>query len=292
VEKAMISKKIPERGWIPLYLLYVLGKIPTATKLQKMVFLIETEGKIDGYSFFKKHYGPYSDELEVDVRSFSESLNLMQTQIVEGARYPYYLYLPTTKGKDFTKRIIQEKVPPKLLKRADAIIQKYGKRNYQELQEYVYKKYVLPEQTFEQMYPRLSADLVSLDNIWNKSYQDDCPASFLILAVVEYGAKALSKLKKVPDPVLRGVCASSISDLTAKLVDLTSHCQAMEKCPFSFKTLFSEISDHINFLDHYCGKHGIMQNIMDIDFSDFMDEEELKRLEKTLEKTRPSELMY
>jgi hypothetical protein len=292
MECAMISRKIPERGWIPLYLLHKLRRIPTATKLQKMVFLIETEGRIRGYGFFKKYYGPYSDELEVDVKSFSEPLNLMQDQIIEGVKYPYHLYLATAKGTDFIKEIIKEKISPSLLKRADAIIEKYGNKSYQELLVYVYQKYVLPDQTFQQMYGRLSDDLVSLDNTWSESYQDNCPASFLILAVLEYGAKALSKLKRVSDPVLRGVCTSSISDLTAKLVDLTSHCQGLEKCPFSFKSLFSEISDDINFLDYYCGKHGIMQNIMDIDFSDFMDEEELKRLERTLEKIPPSELMY
>jgi len=284
--------KLPQRSWLPLYLLYVLGKIPTATKLQKLVFLIQTEGRIDGYRFFKRHYGPYSDELEVDVRAFSQSLNLMQTQIVEGANYPYFLYLPTQKGLNLTEQIVKTEVPKEISKRADAIIKKYGNRSYQELQEYIYTRYVIPEQIFDEVYSHLSDDLISLDNIWKAWYKDDCPASFLILAVVEYSSKALSQLKDIPDPVLRGVCISSISELTAKLVDLTSHCESTEKCPFSFKTLFSEISDHISFLDGYCGKHGIIENILEIDFSDFIDEEELRRLEKILEKTRPADLMY
>ena len=288
----MISRKLPKRGWIPLYALSVLGKIPTATKLQKLIFLIQTEGKIDGYRFFKKHYGPYSDELDMDVRSFSQSLDLMQTQIVEGANYPYFLYQPTLEGLKLTKELAETEIPKEIRKRADEILAKYGGKSYQELQEYIYKKYVIPEQVFEDVYSHLSDDLISLDNLWTTLYKDDCPASFLILAVVEYGAKALSKLESVPDPVLRGVCVSSISKLIAKLVDLTSHCETTEKCPFSFKALFSEISDHISFLDNYCGKHGVIENIGEIDFFDFINEEELERLEKVLEKTRPAELMY
>lgn len=288
----MISKKIPERGWIPLYLLRILDKIPTATKMQKLIFLIQTEGKIDGYRFFKHHYGPYSDELEVDLKAFSESLGIMQTHIIEGANYPYYLYQPTPKGQKLIEYFVEKKIPSDIRKRVDAVIGKYGNRDYQQLQEYVYRKYVIPEQTFEEIYSHLSDDLISLDNIWKTWYRDNCPASFLILAVVEYSSKALSKVKGVNDPVLRGVCVSSISELTARIVDLTSHCETTEKCPFTFKSLFSEISDHINFLDNYCGKHSIIGNILQIDFSDFINEEELRRLEEVLAKNRPSELMY
>lgn len=260
--------------------------------MQKLIFLVQTEGKIDGYGFFKHYYGPYSEELEVDISAFSQSLDLMQTKIVDGADYPYSMYLPTRKGLELIEELVKEKIPARTLKKVDRILAEHGTKNYKELKEYVYKKYVIPEQIFEQVYPHLSDDLISLDSIWKKRYRADCPASFLILTVVEYGSKALSKLKSVHDPVLRGVCISSISELTAKLMNLTSNCETTEKCPFSFRTIFSEVSDHINFLDHYCGKHGIMQNILDIDFSDFMDGEELKRLEKVLKENRPSELMY
>ncbi|MFA7080735.1 MAG: Panacea domain-containing protein [Candidatus Bathyarchaeia archaeon] len=287
----MLVEKIPDRGWIPLYTLFKVGKISAATKLQKLIFLIQTEGKIDGYKFFKHHYGPYSEELVVDVQAFSKSLDLIDVQVIEGTKYPYYEYSPTAKGIE-TIQEIAAKLSLEDLKRADKIINKYKNKNYKELTEYIYKQYVIPEQTFETLYSSLSADLVSLDNIWEKYYKDDCPASLLILAVVEYSSKALEKLKTTKDPVVRGVCVSSISELTAKIVDLTSSLQTSKDCPFSFKTLLTEISDHINFLDNYCGKNNILPDILDIDFSDFMSEEELQRLEKTLAETQPSELMY
>jgi len=211
--------------------------------------------------------------------------------VIEGTKYPYYEYSPTAKGIE-TIQEIAAKLSLEDLKRADKIINKYKNKNYKELTEYIYKQYVIPEQTFETLYSSLSADLVSLDNIWEKYYKDDCPASLLILAVVEYSSKALEKLKTTKDPVVRGVCVSSISELTAKIVDLTSILQTSKDCPFSFKTLLTEISDHINFLDNYCGKNNILPDILDIDFSDFMSEEELQRLEKTLAETQPSELMY
>lgn len=39
-------------------------------------------------------------------------------------------------------------------------------------------------------------------------------------------------------------------------------------------------------------KHGVSLGNMKCDFSDFMDEEELGRLEKRLARTKPSEVMY
>lgn len=288
----MLYEKIPKRGWIPLYVLSVLGKVPTATKLQKLVFLIQTEGMVDGYLFHKKHYGPYSEELNVDVKAFSQSFELMETQLIEGKNFPYYLYLPTQKGIETVNEIVKTKISKEDKAKVDEIVKKYGTKNYQELTEYVYKRYVIPEQVFDQIYPELTDDLISLESIWKKWYKDDCPASLFVLAMLEYQSKVLLKLKNIAEPVLRGVCVSSISELTAKLISLTSNCEVSKQCPFSFKSLFSEVSDQISFLDNYCGKQGIIGNIFDIDFSDFLNEEDLKRLEKEIAETPPSELMY
>lgn len=289
----MIAEKTPERGWIPLYVLSKLGRIPTAVKFQKLTFLIEIEGRVDGYSFFKKHYGPYSEELAVDIRSFSESQGLMQTQIIEGTRYPYYVYTSTEKGNAFVKDVIEKKIPIDIRERVDEIIDCYKDKNYRELQEYVYEKYVIKPETFEEVYPNLSDNLISLENLWEKWYSDNCPAAFLTLAVIEYSTKVLSKLKTITDDqVLRGVCISSISELTNRLVELSSVCNTSDKCPLSLNPLFSEISDQIDFIEHYCCKNDILGNMMDIDFSDFINEEELGRLERELATTQPSELMY
>lgn len=288
----MFSEKIPDRGWIPLYTLYKVGKIPTAVKLQKLIFLIQTEGHVDGYRFFKNHYGPFSNELDVDIQSFSESLDLMQMKSVDGSVYPYYLYTSNPKGNALVKEVVEPKIPRETLKRVDEVIARYKDKNYKELQEYVYRKYIINDQTFEEVYPSLSDNLVSLCSLWEKWYREDCPVAFSVLAVVEYCSRILSKLTVKKDPVLRGVCISSISEMTTKILDLTSSWKVSDNCPLSFKSLFSEISDQINFLDHYCGKHEILPNILEIDFSDFMNEEELGRLENELSKTRPSELMY
>lgn len=288
----MLYEKIPKRGWIPLYLLSVLHRIPTATKLQKLIFLIQTEGMVDGYLFHKKHYGPYSEDLDVDVKAFSHSLNLMETRLVEGRNYPYYLYLPTQKGIKTVNEIVKNSIPLELKSRVDDLIEKYGRKNYQELLEYVYEHYVISETTFEQLYPEITDDLFSLESIWKKWYKDDCPASLFILAMIEYQSKVLSKLRAIEEPVFRGVCVSSISELTAKLVSLTSNCKISKECPMSFKSLFSEVSDQINFLNNYCSKQRIIGDLSDIDFSDFLNEEELERLEKELAETPPAELLY
>lgn len=285
-------KNIPKRIWILLYLLHKLGRIPTAIKLQKFVFLLQTEGRVGDYRFFKHHYGPYSRELDMDTMFLSRSLKLMQTEIVEGTNYPYYLYSITPRGRKFVDTVVKKVVGDEILERASVIIKKYGTMNHWELQEYVYKTYVISEETFKELYPHLKDDLVSLDIVWKERYTDDCPASFFILAIVDYATKVLTKVKQKDDAVLRGVCIASVSELTAKLIDLTSTCQTTEKCPFSLKGLISEVSDYINFIDHYCSQHNVLENILDVDFSDFLNEEELQRLEKVFKTTKPSELIY
>jgi len=288
----VLSEKIPKRGWIPLYVLLVLGKIPTATKLQKLVFLIQTEGRVDGgYLFHKKHYGPYSEDLDVDVNAFSNSLHLMETQLVEGLSHQYYLYKPTNLGKETTNEILKT-IPEDVKKRVDNIIGKYGEKNYQELLEYVYENYVINETTFDQLYLELSDDLFSLESIWKEWYKDDCPSTLFVLAMIDYQSKVLAKLRSIEEPVFRGVCVSSISELTAKLITLTSNCKSSKECPLSFKPLFYEVSDQINFLSNYCCKQGIIGDFFDVDFSDFLGEGELERLEKELAKTSPAELIY
>jgi len=285
-------RNIPKRAWVTLYLLHKLGRIPTAIKLQKLVFLLQTEGRVGDYRFFKRHYGPYSRELDMDTMSLSKSLKLMRTEIVEGMNYPYYLYSITPEGRKFVENVVKKKIDKEILERASSIIKKYGSMNHWELQEYVYRNYVISEESFKKLYPHLKDDLVSMNILWKERYADDCPASFFILAIVDYATKVLAKVKQKDDAVLRGVCIASVSELTAKLVDLTSTCQTTEKCPFSLKGLISKVSDYINFIDHYCSQHDILENILDVDFSDFLNEEELQRLEKVFKITKPSELIY
>lgn len=288
----MLSKKIPKRGWIPLYLLSVLGRVPTATKLQKLVFLIQTEGKVDGgYLFHKKHYGPYSEDLDVDVKAFSNSLNLMETRLVEGASHQYYLYTPTDLGRNTTNQLLTT-IPEAVKKRVNRVIQNHGEKTYHELLEYVYENYVINETTFDQLYHEISDDLFSLETIWKQWYKDDCPSTLFVLAMIDYQSGLLTKLKSIEEPVFRGVCLSSISELTAKLMTITSSCKSSNKCSLSYKQLFSEVSDQINFLSSYCCKHEIIGDFFDADFCDFLGEEELERLEKELAKTSPTELLY
>ena len=149
----------------------------------------------------------------------------------------------------------------------------------------MYRNYVISDRKdFFGIFHHLMDDLASLDFLWKKRYRDDCPASFLILTVIEYSAKVMEKLRKVEDPVCRGVCVASISELVARLIDLTSLCTS-KKYPFSFKHLISDVSEYMRFIESYCSRNGILGRVLDLDFSEFLDEEELERLEKAFQST-------
>jgi len=284
----MYELKIPKRSWIPLYSLYLLKNITTALKFQKLTFLIQVEGKLPGYTFFMHHYGPFSRELDVDSK-FLNAINFVDKQIKEGEKYPYFVFSITNEGAKFVENTIEKTIEQPVLDKVMKIIKKHGNKNYLDITEYVYKKYVIPGMASQEIIPHLIEDSASLEHFWKRRYSEECPVSFLILAMIGYIEKAITKLSGIQDPVHKGVCIASISELTAKLIDLTSGCEIPEKCPLSFKHLLSDLSEHISFFDWYCSHHGILESVSDIDFSEFINEEELKRLQKIFQTT---ELIY
>jgi hypothetical protein len=86
------SMQLSERCWIPLLLLKLHGgRIATSLKLQKLVFLIQTEGRVkQRYRFMKRDYGPYSDELTLDMEVLSKNFSMVSIKTnMSASGYPY-----------------------------------------------------------------------------------------------------------------------------------------------------------------------------------------------------------
>ncbi len=128
-----------------LILLYIInktnsiGKMDGATKLQKIIFLIEfklNEDRIKGvnYTFFKSHYGPFDWYLSKDVDKLTEE-NVLKEE--NGIKL-------TEEGKEIlkdSKELLLEN--SSILKIIDSIIKKYAKFKLSQIIKVVYNMAIL-----------------------------------------------------------------------------------------------------------------------------------------------------
>jgi len=82
-----------------------LGEVWGRTRLQKMIFLLkEKDGVNFGYDFIPYHYGPYSQELQVEL-NLLEAAGLVQVKPEDKNLYVYSL---TEEGKNVARKIEQK----------------------------------------------------------------------------------------------------------------------------------------------------------------------------------------
>ena len=160
----MNSRTIEERLEDNLLLLYIIyksdkkGRIEDLFKLQKITFLIENNlirRKIKGlnYNFFRWERGPFSKDLSIDV-NFLEDNNLIVLN--DG-------YKVTDRGKEILKdaeEIFNKNIP--ILKFFDTIINRYAKKNVDEIKEIIYRmRVVIPRiKTSERISDILKGQLI------------------------------------------------------------------------------------------------------------------------------------
>ena len=264
------------RVWIPFLVLRELGKIVTSTKFQKLVFLIHVEGRLRGYRFTKYPYGPYSNELEIDMR-LANILGLIKRDFVMGVTHTYYTYELTSEGFQTLEDVL-ENVSPDRIRRALNVVRKYGEMDYKKLMEYVYKRYIVPREEFGRISMTIRRKLDYWKDVWKWKLVKE-PRSvdtIYVLAIIEYAEKALEKAgTKVEDAVILGVCQATVSELIKKLSDLTL-CALKEHVV----GVDPEINEIFDFLQYYCSENNILPVIDALDFSDFIEEEDVRKLEE------------
>ncbi|MDI6903090.1 MAG: hypothetical protein QMC77_05070 [Methanocellales archaeon] len=283
-----IGDKIPERCWIPLLVLYRLGKVVTAIKLQKLIFLIQDKARIkQGYDFFKYHYGPYSAELELDTFLLSEAYNFISIEY-KRISHPtgYYIYTIMPEGNAAFETILPS-LNPELVRRADRCLEKFGSWDHYKLVEYVYEEYLPKKHAYEERFTHVKNDLESISSFWQKTYSPDCPASIDVLSVVEYIELAFKQMEMQEDEVTKGVILSAAAELSSKLIDVTSTCAEEEMCVYDADKCKASIDEPrlfelFDFLISYCESKGVLSKLEELDFADIILEEDFRRLKKSL----------
>jgi len=277
---------LPERVWIPLFVLNESGKIATKLKLQKLVFLVQTEAKIaDGYDYKRYYYGPYSPELDVDACTLDGN-KLIETSLNFGVRYPYWTFNIRDEGRQLVSKLL-EKQDKRVVDRIRKNLPEYLAMNHNQIVEFVYTKFGLKDR--KQLLHNLGDSLRSLSSVtacYESLYFPECPFITDALAFSEYCTSALEKAKSVGDDVVKSVILNSCNELIVKLMEIGQICSAERICFVKAENRTCQypdasVSELFSFIEDYCVKKSVLPRLDEFSFSK-MSEEEFERLKQAV----------
>lgn len=88
-----------------LVILYHVNTIKGRTRLQKLLFLLKNKNQLDiDYNFIPYHYGPYSQDLQLDI-NLLEAADYIQ---VDHQEDNLYVHLLTDRGIKAVNRILSQ----------------------------------------------------------------------------------------------------------------------------------------------------------------------------------------
>lgn len=275
---------LPSRVYLPLFTLSQTGSIIGTTKFQKLIFLIQVRAHLTPmpYKYHKHYYGPYSTDLNTDLRLLEQIDAIDVKSDFSIQNRPYAIYRITAKGDHLLNHLLRQKpLQPKRLQRIEQLLQELGPLPYQALLHETYAKYISDQTSFKTLRHKTQESLIALFTLWERRYTPESFLTTLTLAALEYSQFVLQKLSEATDPVHRGVIFACINELlratdTASLTSPTASSQEPEHSQ-------SEILELLNFLSHYCQENKICPSLENLDASDIMDEEDFKRLQQAFQ---------
>jgi uncharacterized protein YwgA len=139
------------RKMLPLALLYAdeEHQIDGRTRFQKLIFLMQMEGNLNGldptdtYRFEPYDYGPFSSTLYDDLDSHIERglIEDSKEELDEEDDIVKYEYQLESDGQEFVEEQVSENEFGRIVQEAERIIEEYGDIPLPELIDLVYSKY-------------------------------------------------------------------------------------------------------------------------------------------------------
>jgi len=250
-------------------LLFILdksgGRVEGKTKLMKLLFLLETEGKMRfDFPIRQYHYGPYRD----NEYNYALSSGLLQEEREKILDYSCIDVMLTGSGAKKIKEL-ERLFSDRELRKAEEVIKKYADFSSTRLKEYVYKKYLDEfKDTDIDRFQHAISDILpiaqrKLEYAINENDRKTVHKQLKLVGYLEHFNKMLDGMaQKSIDKTERSV----ILNATNELIELLkSRNFSMEDNPDS-----EEICD---FIDNYADVHGIGKSIANSDFSGFTEEE-------------------
>lgn len=135
---------------LPLALLYTESRsaVDGATRFQKLVFLSQEETELpDDYPFHAANYGPYSYDLDDNLKLFRDRGLIERNIRTNAIGNEKHVFTLTTTGIQTVQRMLKKPQYEPLFEHATEIKRRFNERPLDELLRYVYAKY--PEYTTE-----------------------------------------------------------------------------------------------------------------------------------------------
>lgn len=269
------------RLWLPLFIIGSQEPFIGKTRLQKLAFLVQYEAKLNLYNFRKHHYGPYSEELDLDIKAHP-SLITQQTQATTLTALGledrhYFIYTLTPLGRKIKEKL-QEKLPSEKVKAAQNALAKYLPLPLPQLLDYVYDKFIYRGGTY-----KLLQNLNLLHHYLQEIFKEHGNRQALfMLTVTSYLQQAVKAAIKTQDQLQKGVITNLAEELYHQLFQAAELAKPPPATPL-LKPIFTSIAETWLYLIDYCTTNNILPNPFTQPLEKTLTEEEAKRLAKTLQ---------
>lgn len=275
----MALKERSERLGLPLFLIGHGNKgFVGKTRLQKIIYLIQNEAKLDIYDFRKHYYGPFSRELDNDLLSSQDLVEVISHPKILAPHENYFEFKLTPEGMRVMEEMKKSLSEP-LRVRIESLINRYSALPLGKLLEEAYA-------TFDAVDDRLRGLERSTDRLRDnvrEIFNTHCNRqSLFILTVLDYVKDVLEKAKDVRDEVQKAV----ILRLAAELVETCEEAFPEIAPPVDSEKLrpvFMNIADVWLALIEYCDKRRIVKNPFEARFDEILSEDEAVRLQTAMQ---------
>ncbi len=282
------SEREVAKLWLPLAVVNIAGVVEGSTRLQKLVFLGEFEGKVGEYfTFTPHHHGPYSSDLAQQISFYkalgfvTESQYPLSPEYGGGYRHDYKL---TSEGIDVLRTFERAEAIGALRKRLENTIKNFMKLPLNDLLEYVYGKYLPGKDKLEEKQSFLESHYKQLNNDWKEREDSFYPLSWFVLAVLEQIVSTSSRLSDLENDLDRQVLLNAACDIAGAAMDLL---QVLDKYPSDdmFRNLHpvcravhSQLLDLYRFYEDYASKREILKPLSKLRLEDVTTQEERTRI--------------
>jgi hypothetical protein len=225
------------------------------TKLQKIAFLIQMESKLDFYDFRRQYYGPHSRDLDNDILSHPELIDMRVSPNLAHPERISYMFRVTDKGFRIKKEL-EKGLDERRAMDAESALRRCSAMPMEQLLDKVYANYV---EFADKRLPRLEEEIeLFRDNVQHVFEKHYGWQSFFMSSMLGYVRDSLVHCNK-----LVGVHKSVIACLAAEF---------LESCEEEFQnilqpddsnrigTALPNVTDVWCILVEYCQMRGMRRN--------------------------------
>lgn len=266
-----------ERLWLPLLIIgqepHFIGK----TKLQKLAFLIQIDSNLDLYDFKKHYYGPFSRELDNDLVSHNELVDIKVHPSIMSAERVYYEFKVTEEGHKVKERL-EKKLDKKRVNEAQKALKRYFDMPMDQLLEKAYECIDSADERLQGLESNFNLFQNNVKHVLDKHHNRQ---SLFMLVILDYVQQVLAQSKSI-DAAQKAV----ITRLAAELLETCEEAFPDIVPPVDserLRPIFTNIADLWGSLIEYCERRGIGRNPFKTPLEEVLSEDEATRLQKALE---------